>query len=50
MPMVHMERVEGVEPSLGPWQGSGLPLHHTRAHGHKYMELSENGKPLADYF
>lgn len=25
-----MERVKGIEPSLQPWQGRGLPLHHTR--------------------
>ena len=25
-----LERVKGIEPSLQPWQGRGLPLHYTR--------------------
>lgn len=28
--MNKLERVNGIEPSHGPWQGSRLPLHHTR--------------------
>ena len=34
-----MERVERIELSTKPWQGLGLPLHHTRFTTNLYIIL-----------
>ena len=35
-----LERVKGIEPSHLPWQGSRLPLHHTRRNWCQIVELN----------